>query len=164
MAVGWRYFNACPINPLIPHYLVVAGTVGLVFIILITISQMMARTFAKKISNETIDRANPNRTTILVGCGVCSIMCINLSLFIFLMGWTVAGCIWVFEVWHRVQYYQLTSNDYCHRTLYQFTFSLLLFTILFKILFFSLIFRTTCVKVNTVPSNEVVATKKLQNP
>jgi TRAP-type C4-dicarboxylate transport system permease small subunit len=147
--IGWRYSSACPVNQLISHYLIVAGIVGLVLIMLISITQIMTRTFAKKMGDDTIDKSNPNRSTMLVGCGVCSIMCINLSLFIFLLGWAVVGWIWVIEVWHRVQYHHAERNDYCHPMLYQFTFSLLLLTTTFKLILFSFICRKTCTRVTS---------------
>ena len=139
----------CPINQLIPHYLIVAGIVGLLLIILISITQFITRTFGRNMFDDAAaaDRTNPNRATMLAGCGICSIMCINLSLFIFLLGWSVAGLIWVVEVWHRVQYQHVENNDYCHPLLYHFTFSLLLITATLKLIFFCFVCRKTCVKV-----------------
>jgi len=147
--IGWRYSTACPINQLIAHYLIVAGVVSLVLVILISITQIITRIFASKLVDDTTDKTNPNRSTMLVGCGVCSIMCINLSLFIFLIGWSVAGWVWVVEVWHRVQYRRVEQDDYCHPILYQFTFSLLLLTTTFKLIFFYFICRKTCSRVTT---------------
>jgi len=158
--IGWRYSTACPINQLIPHYLIVAGIVSLVLVILVSVTQIMTRTFARKMCDDTIDKTNPNRGTMLVGCGVCSIMCINLSLFIFLIGWSIVGWIWVIEVWHRVQYHSVQKEDYCHPMLYQFTFSLLLFTTTLKLIFFCFVCRKTCVtatssrRKDTVTSDE----------
>ncbi|CAF0907598.1 unnamed protein product [Rotaria sp. Silwood1] len=156
--VGWHYSNACPINQSIPYYLTVAGFVGLVLVILIFVSQLMARTFARKMFDDVIDRTNQNRTTILFGCGVCSIMCINLSLFIFLLGWSIIGWIWVLGVWHKVQYYHVTDNDYCHPILYKFTFSLLLLTISFQMILFSFVCRKTCVRITNVRRKDTIAT------
>ncbi|CAF3420565.1 unnamed protein product [Rotaria sp. Silwood1] len=156
--VGWHYSNACPINQSIPYYLTVAGFVGLVLVILIFVSQLMARTFARKMFDDVIDRTNQNRTTILFGCGVCSIMCINLSLFIFLLGWSIVGWIWVLGVWHKVQYYHVTDNDYCHPILYKFTFSLLLLTISFQMILFSFVCRKTCVRITNVRRKDTIAT------
>jgi hypothetical protein len=147
--VGWRYSSACPINQLISHYLIVAGIVGLVLILLISITQIMTRTFARKMCDDAVDKANPNRATMLVGCGVCSIMCINLSLLIFLLGWAVIGWIWVLEVWHEVQYRRPGRKDYCHPILYQFTFSLLLLTTTFKLILFGFICKKTCTRVTS---------------
>lgn len=111
-------------------------------------------------SDDTIDKANPNRTTMLVGCGVCSIMCINLSLFIFLIGWSVVGWTWVIEVWHRVQYHRIEKDDYCHPILYQFTFSLLLITTTFKIIFFCFVCRKTCTRPTTNRRKDTVISEE----
>jgi TRAP-type C4-dicarboxylate transport system permease small subunit len=149
VVIGWRYFNACPINQLIPYYLIVAGMVGLVIVILISITQSLTRIFARKRFDDTIDTTNPTQTTMVVGCGVCSIMCINLFLVIFLIVWSVVGWIWIIEVWHRVQYYRVEKDDYCHAIVYQFTFSLLLLTTTFKLMFFCFVCRKTCVRVTS---------------
>ena len=157
IVIGWRYSNACPLKQLISHYSIVAGIVGLVLVILISIIQIMTRTFAKKVVDDTIDKTNPNRATMLVGCGVCSIMCINFSLFIFLIGWSVVGWVWVIEVWHKVQYRRAENNDYCHPILYQFTFSVLLLTTTFKLIFFSFVCKKTCIKMTTKRTKDTVA-------
>jgi len=155
--VGWRYSTACPINQLIPYYLIVAGIVTLVLVILISIIQIMTRTFAKKMFDNTTDTTNPNRATMLVGCGVCSIMCITLSLCMFLIGWSAVGWIWVIKVCHRVQYRRVDKDNYCHPILYQFTFSLLLLTTTFKLIFFCFVCKKTCVKVTSRQRKETVA-------
>ena len=144
--MGWRYSQACPINKLIPHYSIVAGTVALLLVILISITQLITRVFGKKVFDDNVDRRNPNRATMLVGCGICSIMCINLSLFIFLLGWSVTGLVWVIDAWYRVQYIHAERNDYCHPILYQFTFAILLITTLLKVLFFCIFCKKTCVE------------------
>ncbi|CAF1133212.1 unnamed protein product [Rotaria sordida] len=156
--VGWHYSDACPINQSIPYYLIVAGIVGLLLIILIFVCQFMVRTFSRKMFDNAVDRANSNRTTTLVGCGVCSIMCINLSLFIFLLGWSIAGWIWVLGVWNKVQYYHVNNNDYCHPIVYKYTFSLLLLTISFQIILFCFVCRKTCVRIMTLRKKETITT------
>jgi hypothetical protein len=143
--VGWHYSDGCPINQLIPHYLIVAGVIGLLLVILISVTQLLSRTFGKQMfDDDVVDKTNPNRATMLVGCGVCSIMCINLSLFIFLLGWSITGWVWIIEIWHRVQYYPVHSINYCHPILYQLTFALLLITTIFKMIFFCFVCRKTC--------------------
>lgn len=161
IGIGWRYSTDCPVNPLIPHYLIVAGIVTFVLIILIFITQIMTRAFAKKMFDDTNDKTNPNRSTMLVGCGVCSIMCINLSLFIFLIGWSVVGWVWVIEVWHKIQYRRVEKDNYCHPILYQFTFSLLLFTTTFKLVFFCFVCKKTCVRVTTRRRKDTITSDEI---
>lgn len=153
--VGWRYFNACPINQLISHYSMVAGIVSLTLIVLITITQIISRIFAKQMFDETIDENNPHRGTTFVGCGLCSIMCINFSLLIFLIGWTIAGWIWIVEVWHRVQYRRIGRDDYCHPLLYQFNFSVLLLTTTFKLILLCLFCRESCNRIHADQRREI---------
>ncbi|CAF5221411.1 unnamed protein product, partial [Rotaria magnacalcarata] len=82
---------------------------------------MIARTMPNVVFDDAVNRANVNRATMLVGCGACSIMCISLTLFVFLFGWSMAGWAWVLEAWHRVQFQHEANNDYCHPLVYRFT-------------------------------------------
>ncbi|UJR27061.1 hypothetical protein I4U23_008365 [Adineta vaga] len=157
--MGWRYSDACPINKLIPHYSIVAGIVSLFLVILISITQFITRVYGRKMFDDNSDKANPNRATMLVGCGICSIMCINLSLFIFLLGWSITGLVWVVEVWHRVQYLYVDKDDYCHPILYQFTFSILLITTILKLIFFCFVCKKTCVKVATTRRKDTITSE-----
>ncbi|CAF0947781.1 unnamed protein product [Adineta steineri] len=158
--IGWRYSDACPINKSIPYYLIVAGIISLLLVILISITQLISRIFGSNMFEDANDITNPNRTTMLFGCGICSIMCINLSLFVFLLGWSFAGLVWIIEVWHRVQYHRIDSDDYCNPLLYQFTFSLLLLTATFKILFFCFVCRKTCVRVSSTRRKDTTITEE----
>lgn len=154
--MGWYFSNACPINKLIPHYSIVAGIVGLLLLTLICITQFITRVFGRNLADDAVDRGNPNRATMLVGCGICSIMCINLSMFIFLLGWSVAGLIWTMEVWHRVQHRNAERRDYCHPMLYLFTVSVLLVTMIFKTLFFAVVCQKTCTKMTMARRRDTV--------
>jgi hypothetical protein len=156
LVVGWYYSNACPINQLIPHYLIIAGIVGLLLVILIFITQLMTRTFPKTIFDNVVDNTTSNRSITLIGCGICTIMCINLSFFVFLLGWSIAGWIWVIEAWHRVQYRQVGKDNYCHPILYQFAFTILLLTTTFKLILFYFIFKKTCHRCNNIPRKSTI--------
>lgn len=133
--IGWRYSDACPISPFISYYLIVAGIGSLALILLIFFTRIIIKRFAKNLSMNRIDRTTSNRTAALIRYGVHSVMCINLFLFLFLIGWTIVGWIWVILVWHRVQYRRATADNYCHSLLYQFSFSFLLLTTTFKLAF-----------------------------
>ena len=141
--VSWRYANVCPISVWIPHHLIVAGFAGVLLIILTVMAQIMARTLAANMSDDAYDTSNPNRTTRLVGCGICSIMCISFSLLLFLITWLIIGWTWVIRTWHHVQYKQPDKKDYCHPVLYRFTLSFLLMTAVVKVVFISLACRQT---------------------
>ena len=143
--VGWRYSSACPINPLIPHYLIVGGLAGLALIILAAAAQLMTRKWARTMFDDVRETTQPPRANMFVGCGICSIFCISLSLLIFLLGWFIAGWIWVIDAWRKVQYEREQESNYCHPILYQSAFSFLVITTTFQMVFVYLIGRKTCV-------------------
>ena len=154
--IGYRYSNACPVNQFISHYSIIAGIASLTLIVLIAITQIITRIFARELFHDTVDEEdNSNRGTMFVGCGLCSIMCINFSLLIFLIGWTIAGWIWVIDVWHRVQYRRAGRDDYCHPLLYQFNFSILLLTTTFKLILLCLFCRETCSRIHAEQRREI---------
>ncbi|CAF0942786.1 unnamed protein product [Rotaria sordida] len=57
-----------------------------------------------------------------IACITCIILLIIFALTIFAIGWTIAGLIWVFGAWNKVQYSEPTQSTYCHPTLYRFTY------------------------------------------
>ena len=152
--VGCRYSDACPINPLIPHYLIVGGLVGLVLIILAAAAQLMTRKWARTMFDDVLEPTQPPRANVLVGCGICSIMCIGLSLVIFLLGWFIAGWIWVLDAWRRVQYEREKETNYCHPILYQSAFVFLLISTTLQTGFAYLIGSKTCANVDSFRNND----------
>ncbi|CAF1305636.1 unnamed protein product [Rotaria magnacalcarata] len=158
VAVGWHYSTACPINQSIPYYLVVSGIVGFLLVLLISVSQMIARTMPNVVFDDAVNRANVNRATMLVGCGACSIMCISLTLFVFLFGWSIAGWAWVLEAWHRVQFQHEANNDYCHPLVYRFTVALLLIKVSYNMVFFCWLCRKACPKIINFQRKKTVTT------
>jgi len=128
LIVGWRYANECPVSWRIPHYLVVAGTLGLIVVILTIVQGLLAL----YIKNKELDPNLP-AAGLAAACGVCSISIILAFLFIFLIGWFIAGCIWVSRPWSKVQYRNTDQSDYCHPILYRFAYWLLFISILYII-------------------------------
>lgn len=117
--IGWNYADECPVHWRIPHYLVVAGTVGLIGVALIIVQNLLTLHFSSK----------PNNPSFIFVCGSLGLTAVCIFLFLFSIGWFIAGCIWVFRVWNKVQYQTRKRSDYCHSTLYRFAFWLLFFTI-----------------------------------
>jgi hypothetical protein len=152
--VGCRYSNACPINPLIPHYLIVGGLVGLVLIILAAAAQLMTRKWARTMIDDVLEATQPPRANMFIGCGICSIMCISLSLVIFLLGWFVAGWIWVLDAWRRVQYEREKETNYCHPILYQSAFLFLVISTMLQTLFVYVIGRKRRVNMESLRNKE----------
>jgi hypothetical protein len=124
LVIGWRYADECPIHWRIPHYLVVAGTIGLVGIALV-IAQNLLKFYA-------LPKANNPGFIFTFGSRSITVVCI--FLIIFIIGWFIAGCIWVFRVWNKVQYRDRKGLDYCHPILYRFAFGLLFLTICYILL------------------------------
>ncbi|CAF3666693.1 unnamed protein product [Rotaria sp. Silwood1] len=120
--IGRCYVNDCPVNPKIPHYLVVTGVVALIHTILIIIKGVVIITIinpakkARGINSKTVGASTG------IACIPSIIALIIFVLSIFMIGWTIAGLIWVFGAWSKVQYTEPTLSTYCHPTLYRFTY------------------------------------------
>jgi len=118
-----KYAEQCPISSQIPHYLFVAGAVGLIGIgldMILHIHQIYSITKS--------DETSPIIKLILHGISI-----ILLLLMIFLSVWFIAGCVWLFRVWNKVQYENPNEPNYCHQTLYRFTFWILLLSIIYQL-------------------------------
>ncbi|CAF0798713.1 unnamed protein product [Rotaria sordida] len=126
LIIGWRYADNCPANWHIPHYLVVSGVIGLTLIILDIIFDLLA-SYAKSKLDDTTLRASHCGAC----CGLCGLLIVIICLILFLVGWFIAGCIWVFRVWNKIQYNDPHGFDYCHPILYRFAFWLLLLSIIY---------------------------------
>ncbi len=107
---GIRYLHDCPIQPRIPIYLLVQGTIGLlIFVIhLLAIVYILCLTKFKYYFIATI-------ATVTAFLGL------------FLFAWFIAGNIWTFSVVKRVQFINQTkSYSYCNGHLYHAAFWLLI--------------------------------------
>jgi fucose 4-O-acetylase-like acetyltransferase len=127
--IGLRHKNECPINWRIPHYLIIAGAVGLVGIAL-SIIQSLLQLYIKKVMSEDPDTKPKGLIGCCVAsCGVCGIGSTSIIINLFLLGWGIAGCVWVFGVYNKVQYERPTKANYCYMTLYRFAFWILVISI-----------------------------------
>jgi hypothetical protein len=114
LAVGVRYrdFLYCPIEPRISRFLIVGGSISLIWIILTIILSLITMFFAY------------TRSMISVICVVILSVIIIIGQ-IFLIIWLIVGSVWTFSIRNRVEYtinYPWNIRFYCQRTLYQFTF------------------------------------------
>ena len=125
---GLNYKNQCRINWRIPQYLIVAGAVGLVYFGLNIIQNLLQRYIAKKITSTSAE-ASDFLGGCAATCGFCGICSISIILSLFLFGWSIAGCVWVFGVYNKVQYTRPTHALYCHETLYRAAFWFLIISI-----------------------------------
>jgi len=122
LIIGRLYVNDCPINTNIPHYLVVAGSITLTDIILGILLGVLTVAIVKPAMKAADHDAVGTGLTASICCLMCGITTVLFALAVFVMGWTIAGLIWVFGAWNKVQYVQPNQSNYCHPTLYRFTY------------------------------------------
>ncbi|XP_054462488.1 transmembrane protein 272-like [Anoplopoma fimbria] len=98
IGLGATHLSHCPVQPNIPIYLIVLGTIHLLSLSL------------------TYTRKN-------WGDGMVSVMCSTLTavLHLFSFGWFFAGTFWVYPVYPPN--YTPEAFRYCHKTTYQFAFA-----------------------------------------
>lgn len=119
--MGYKYANQCPINPRIPQFLIVLGAMNIVSNIV---------TLLKKGS----EKEGSDKYKMC-----CS--CLLLPIQIILFTWIIFGSVWTFSVKSTVQYDDPTNlTTYCHKTLYLFTFIILIFNYVFLALLCCLAF------------------------
>lgn len=104
--VGIQFLKDCPLEPNIPIYMVVGGSVGCVKMGLILYRQLHTR--------RMVDNSSSNSTSI--GSRVASF-----ALSLFLIIWFGLGNYWIFKIkWPQYVPTLYDPNIWCHRTLYVF--------------------------------------------
>jgi hypothetical protein len=108
LGIGASNQSSCPIEPRIPIYLIVYGSINLV---------SLCFSFLACI----IHHRNKGRNVIGFYYVHCSAMIIIfLQLFNFI--WLIIGSIWVFSIFNDVQYTNVNeTTTYCQQNIYQFT-------------------------------------------
>ncbi|CAF1334927.1 unnamed protein product [Adineta steineri] len=110
LVFGIRYVHNCPIQPKIPIFLIVQGTV----LLLILIIHVVAFVYILYI---TIFK--------YYAIGIIAIFTAFLCLFLFI--WFILGNVWTFSAFNHVQFTNETITiSYCHGTLYQASFWLII--------------------------------------
>jgi hypothetical protein len=107
LVIGTSNISACPVERLVPIYLVVSGTINLTSILF----TIVAYTVHIKAKDENI-----------IGffyVTFSSIMIIIFQLVNFI--WLLLGTVWVFSVFNEVQYTNMNATTYCQVNLYQYT-------------------------------------------
>ena len=97
---GAKYKNDCPIEKMIPIYLIVAGSVG-IFRNLISLGQR-----AKKQEGEE-EQKKRNPLESVLDC--------------FLFVWFICGNVWIYKNYHP-NYNEPENSGYCNKTVYLFAF------------------------------------------
>ena len=121
VVIGSLYVNDCPLQRYIPIYLIVGGVFGL----LKNLSSLAHQAKNKRNDNEE-DNAKSNPFDGLVAC--------------FLLGWFIAGNVWVFGAEPDLNTTQTNSTFYCEPTCFYFAF----WQIISVYILFGLIFCAMC--------------------
>ncbi|CAF1394661.1 unnamed protein product [Adineta steineri] len=124
--IGQRYAKECPVNYHIPHYLLIAGLLGLIAGIIGLADVILANRLS------AFDNKETHPMSYIVG--LCCLPCISRILNLFLVIWFIFGCYWVYRVKNIVQYTNKDDKNYCHPILYKFTCWILLFVFILEIL------------------------------
>ncbi|CAM4786288.1 unnamed protein product [Rotaria magnacalcarata] len=98
--VGVLWFDKCTIQPRIPTYLIVTGVAGIIGIVLVILINPAPSSTNKKTADAK--RAVKSDSINVRLCGTAGCVLVGISL-IFVIGWFVAGCIWVFGAFCEVQ-------------------------------------------------------------
>ncbi|KAF5308815.1 hypothetical protein FQR65_LT06048 [Abscondita terminalis] len=121
LCVGAITFHDCPIKPIIPIYLIVAGSIGIVTKILPIINQ-------KFLKRQIVEH--------FLGC-----------LFFIEFVWMILGSVWIYSIYEPP--YEPTGDElYCNKTTYLFAFWLLTLNYIFLVIMISipcLIFCCFCI-------------------
>ncbi|XP_066286127.1 transmembrane protein 272-like [Branchiostoma lanceolatum] len=117
--IGGVYRESCPINFLIPIYLIVYG----VFLLVPTIGSIVH-------GRQDQDEAGEPEGGAGGQFGPDQIMkspvfsCVQGVVGCFLFGWFIAGNVWVYSAYPVVDRNNSTSPEYCHFVLYDFAFTI----------------------------------------
>ncbi|XP_042896987.1 transmembrane protein 272 isoform X2 [Parasteatoda tepidariorum] len=103
ITIGILHLYNCKAQPMIPIYLIIAGSAFICFMFLF-----------RKLRNLVKDQEHND--SFYSRCLLASIL--------IQVGWFAAGCYWTYAAFPP-NYYDTTSLKYCHKTLYQYAFWLL---------------------------------------
>ncbi|CAF1429972.1 unnamed protein product [Didymodactylos carnosus] len=113
--VGLVYIGQCPVQKLIPVYMIVSGACGLALVIVGILIFLSLSTRS--------------------ACVLISILVpIYILLLLFAVIWFFMGNVWVFEVKLKVAFFDPELIEYCHGLLYKFAFFLIITTYVYTIL------------------------------
>ncbi|XP_070552887.1 transmembrane protein 272-like [Ptychodera flava] len=116
IVMGAMHKDECPAEPYIPVYLIVCGAFSIVSC-LMSMCMCVRRRSSQQDGDDDEDGGS---------CGLfsCCISCLSGLIGIFLFAWFIAGNVWIYRT-NEPTYDDVTSDDYCHKTLYLFSFWLL---------------------------------------
>lgn len=110
LIIGVTNQDKCTIEPRIPLWLIVYGSVGLGYAVINAVSKLLD--FIKKRKDPTAK----NKSGLLLNC-----LAQLIGMFLFV--WFIIGNVWVYGIGDQVQYNQLTDPaTYCDKLVYLFAF------------------------------------------
>lgn len=101
IVLGSYYIHSCPMEPMIPKFMIISGIFSILFIIFLYCSNVYSRWHRENLTK-------------------CSII-ISVILYIFIFAWNLAGAYWVFKEWHDWDGETKTS---CNEGTYLYIFAL----------------------------------------
>jgi hypothetical protein len=107
LGMGGSNRSSCPMEPRLPIYLIVYGSINLVSLCF-SISACII-----------YNRRKDDNMYGFYYVHCAAIMIIIFQLFNFI--WLIMGSIWVFRIFNDVQYTQINQSTYCQGNIYQFT-------------------------------------------
>ncbi|XP_070552897.1 transmembrane protein 272-like [Ptychodera flava] len=110
--IGSIYKDDCPAEPYIPIYLIVSGA----FVLAAFFLSACAGDKKRRLVNDDVE----DDDSASYGCAKCLSSLISL----FLLAWFIAGNVWIYET-YEPNYSDATADNYCHETLYLFSFWLM---------------------------------------
>ncbi|CAF0724163.1 unnamed protein product [Adineta ricciae] len=111
--MGVKYLNDCPVQPNLPVYLLVAGSMGLVRVLNLLWKQFRRRRM-RKLEGVELDQEEETEND---GSDFTDAV---LSLFLF--GWFIVGQYWAWRIYKpNFEFGLRNPENYCHRNVYIFT-------------------------------------------
>jgi len=107
LVIGCSNVSACPIEPRIPIYLVVSGTINLASILFTIVASFL---HIKEKDDNIIGFFYVTFSALII---------IIFQLFNFI--WLLLGTVWLFSVFSQVEYENMNEKNYCQGHLYQYT-------------------------------------------
>lgn len=107
LVIGGTNLSACPIEPRVPIYLVVSGTINLISITFTIVASVI---HIKEKDDNIIGFFYVTSSAIII---------IIFQLFNFI--WLILGTVWIFSVFNEVQYTTMSEKTYCQQKVYQYT-------------------------------------------
>jgi hypothetical protein len=109
--IGLIYIGQCTVRQFISPYMILSGAFGIAFVAVGLIIYMQIQKQAS--ASASYDGPQPNLKLLRI------LIPIFILLFIFVIGWFIAGHVIVLEVKLRVELFDPTLPEYCHGNLYK---------------------------------------------